>query len=410
MNLPAARRPKRGRGLVLAVGLAACVTSASASDAVPSGTPYLPRADSEVLQKVLPASDPMVRAIEALRTKLAADPGNAGLADSLAHAYIDLGRRQGDAHYAGYAEAVIAPFLRSQPTPAPALVTQATILQYRHEFAPARALLKEAIAREPRQAQAWLSLATLDMVQGDPAGAADDCAQVARHGGFALGLACSGNLRLYTGRAQQGIALLAQLEGDAPSLSPAFKAWIQGLLAEGSERLGQWSQAEAHYRRALRFAPQDNYLLVAYADFLLDRGRPKEVLVLLDPYAESDTAYLRLALAHAAQGDAESARFTWIMAARFAAYALRGSELFGREQARAALYLSRDPQAALVLAQRNFERQREPWDVRILLEAAYAAKQPRAAAPALAFLARTELQDPIIDAVAGRLRAALAEP
>ncbi|MBK6790170.1 MAG: hypothetical protein IPG77_21810, partial [Betaproteobacteria bacterium] len=39
--------------------------------------------------------------------------------------------------------------------------------------------------------------------------------------------------------------------------------------------------AEAAFRDALALAVPDVYLQAAYADFLLDRGRPAEVLTLL---------------------------------------------------------------------------------------------------------------------------------
>ena len=44
-------------------------------------------------------------------------------AERLADAYIDYGRQVGDAHYAGYAEAVIAPWVQAAAPPAAALVT-----------------------------------------------------------------------------------------------------------------------------------------------------------------------------------------------------------------------------------------------------------------------------------------------
>ena len=408
-------RWKGGRYVLLFIGsaLATAASSATPADtnltapAAPYRAPYSPSSDAEVLQQVPPASDPKVREMEMLRTALNADPGNLRTAERLARAYIDFGRQVGDAHYTGYAEAVIAPWLARQAPPATALVLQATILQYRHLFAEARELLKKALKREPQNAQAWLTLATLDMVQGDYTAANDDCVQVARNAGFTLGLACSGNLRSYLGQARQSVALLAQLEGDAPSLSAPFKAWIQGLLAESAERLGDWTQAEAHYRKALTYTPGDNFLLVAYADFLLDRDRPKEVLNLLADYSQSDTAFLRIALAQAALNSPELPRYTWIMAARFEALAQRGSDYYGREQVRFALHLQHDPRGALDMAQRNWQMQRAPWDARVFLEAAQAANQPQAAAPVLAFLEQTKLQDPIIEPLARQLRAQL---
>ena len=374
--------------------------AAAAQPTAPPATAHTPASDATVLQKVPPAADPAMRRIAALRRAVAAKGRSAADADALARAYVDYGRKVGDAHYAGYAEAVIAPWMAKANPPPAVQVTQATILQYRHEFAPARALLEQAVRADPSLAQAWLSLASLDMLEGDYTRAEERCARAGRHGGRAVGLACSANVRLYTGDAARGLALLAQVD------TPALAAWIEGLRAEGCERLGRWPQAEAHYRKALEAAPGDNYLLVGYADFLLDRGRAKEVVALLADYTESDTTYLRVALAHAALKTPQAPMFRWTMAARFEAYRQRESELFGREEARFLLYLADDPDAALGAAQRNFERQREPADVRILLEAARVARKPAAAAPAMAFVERVKLEDPTIQALVRELRVA----
>jgi hypothetical protein len=179
------------------------------------------------------------------------------------------------------------------------------------------------------------------------------------------------------------------------------------LMAESAERLGDWREAEAHYLNALKLEPQDNFLLVAYADFLLDRGRTREVPPLLADHAQSDTAFLRLALAQSLLHGDQVQRYTWIMAARFEALRLRGSEYFGREESRFALQLQHDPQAALEMALRNWQVQRAPWDARVVLEAALAANEPEAASPVLVFLQKTQLEDPIIEPLARELRARL---
>jgi tetratricopeptide (TPR) repeat protein len=385
--------------------LAVAAEPAATALAAPYRAPYTPASDAEILQKVPAAADTAMREIDALRARLNADPGNFSVAEALARDYIEYGRKVGDARYMGYAEAVLAPWLGKSPPPVTALVQQATILQYRHEFAAARTMLQRALKASPRNTQAWLLLASLDMLQGDYRSAADDCSQVARTGGITMGLACSGNLRSYIGQAEQSLTLLAQVDAETAKMPASFRGWVQGLQAESAERLGQWNKAEAHYQRALALTPNDNFLLVAYADFLLDRGRPKEVLGLLNDFAESDTTFLRLALAHAALRSPEADRYTWIMAARFAAYIVRGTEFYGREQARFVLRLQHDPQAALVLATRNWEVQRAPQDVRVLLEAAQAAGQPKAALPVLTFLRQTGLQDPLIEPLARDLEA-----
>ena len=180
----------------------AAASASRAAPDMPYRAAYVPQRDDEALQQVPPASNPAVRRMSALRARLAADPSNLRAATELARAYFDFGREVGDAHYAGYAEAVLAPWMARAEPPVNVMVIQATILQFRHEFKAARTLLKQALQREPKDAQAWLTLATLDMVQGDYATASNGCAQVARTGGLFLGTACSGSVHSYTCRAR----------------------------------------------------------------------------------------------------------------------------------------------------------------------------------------------------------------
>jgi tetratricopeptide (TPR) repeat protein len=394
-------------GLIALCGAAGSADANLAVPAAPFTAPYLPSSESDVLQDVPSTADPAVLRMQTLRGAFDAAPHDLIAAEHLAGAYIDYSRQVGDAHYAGYAEAVIASWVQAAAPPAAVLVTQATILQYRHQFSDARTMLKKALGLDPRNAQAWLTLATLNMVQGEYAAADRDCAQVANNAGVETGLACFGNLRSYTGKAHQGLVLLAQADTAVKRGSAGYRAWIEGLIAESAERLGDWPAAQAHYLNALKLQPRDNFLLVAYADFLLDRGRAQEVLPLLADHIQSDTAFLRLALAQSLLHSDQIQRYTWIMAARFEALRLRGSEYFGREESRFALQLQHDPQAALDTGLRNWQVQRAPWDARVVLEAALAAKQPLAAAPVLEFLQRTQLEDPILDLLARELHAQL---
>jgi tetratricopeptide (TPR) repeat protein len=391
------------------LAIAPVVHAAMATEPVPSAPlppyrdPYTPTVDDEVLQQVPAASDPDVLQMQVLRDQLDRDGTNLRIAHQLARAYIEFGRQVGDAHYMGYAEAVLRPWLKQPSPPAEVIVDDATILQFRHQFDESRQQLKKALTKDPNNAQGWLTLATVDMVQGDYEVAAGECSKVAVTGGLTIGLVCTSNLRSYLGHAEQSETLLTQIEFTANGQPPTFVSWVQGLLAETCERLGDWSQAEVHYRKALALTPKDNFLLIAYADFLLDRNRPAEVLPLLQDSVQSDTAFLRLALAKAALRSPDLSLYTWIMGARFEALAQRGSDYFGREQVRYALYLKHDPQSALMLASRNWEVQRAPWDARVFLEAALAARDPRAATPVLTFLRQTKLQDPVVDSLVREL-------
>ena len=116
-------------------------------------------------------------------------------------------------------------------------------------------MLDRALAQDRRLAQGWLTLAMLDLVEGRYDAARAHCAQAGKHGGFALGLACSGHVLSYVGQAEQSIALLSRIADDAPGIATAFKAWMQGMLAESNERLGRFDAAEPIIERRSRTRP-----------------------------------------------------------------------------------------------------------------------------------------------------------
>ena len=164
--------------------------------------------------------------------------------------------------------------------------------------------------------------------------------------------------------------------------------------------------AEARLRRLLARAPEDSAARAALADLYLDDGRAAEAAALTEGRDQDDGLLLRRALARAAagRGDPTADPAARDMAARFEAARLRGDTVHQREEARFALAVERDPARALRLAQQNWLIQREPADARILLEAAVAARAPRAAAPALSWLADTGCQWPRLRTLAASLR------
>ena len=88
---------------------------------------------------------------------------------------------------------------------------------------------------------------------------------------------------------------------------------------------------------------------------------------------------------------------------RFLASALRGDKLHQQDEARFHLQLLGDAAGALRLAQENYRIEREPSDARILLEAALAAKDPKAAQPALDWLRTSAYENPLYAGLAQRL-------
>jgi predicted Zn-dependent protease len=184
------------------------------------------------------------------------------------------------------------------------------------------------------------------------------------------------------------------------------REWALTLAAEIAARRGDVSAAERHFRDARALDPRDAYLKGAHADFLLDRDRPGEVLPLLHDDTRNDTLLLRLALAEQRLADQRErfAAHRADLAARFEAARRRGDSLHRREEARFRLFIEKNPQAALTLARDNWAVQREPADLRILIEAARASGNDDALKTASDWIAAHHLEDALIVAQRERLR------
>jgi len=175
-------------------------------------------------------------------------------------------------------------------------------------------------------------------------------------------------------------------------------------LAEFAERMGEPALAERHFRDALALGLRDDFLLAAYADVLLEQGRPKEVIELLARWGQSDNLLLRLAIASRRLGLADARKQEQALGERFAAAALRGERLHLAEEARFRLELKGDAKGALAAAAENWQSQREPRDAAVLLEAALAAGDPKAAAPALRWLEESGFEGAQLRRVAAQLK------
>jgi Tfp pilus assembly protein PilF len=264
------------------------------------------------------------------------------------------------------------------------------LLQFGHRFDAARADLRAVLDQQPGNAEAWAWLAAISLVQADYAQARQACERLQTLASSLLGAACKSQIDSLSGRSAEAASALTAALARSPSPDAEEALWALTRLAEAEERRGDNAAAEAAYRRALALGLTDGYLLAAYADFLLDQGRPAEVLVLLKGNERSDLLLLRLALAAKALGSPQLAGWQAELGARFDAARLRGDTLHDKEEARFALALLGQPSRALKLASANYALQREPADARVLLEAAIAARQPAAAEPVLEWMAESD--------------------
>ena len=351
-----------GLGLLASIGWAAPRTPADAGEVLERLTVKAGDADASLLKQHQQAVN---RA-----------PADASAAATLGRHYFDLAMAHGDPRYVGYADALINRFPGNLPPDL--LLVRALLKQYRHAFDEAKSDLRAALAAKPDLLEAYAWLAAIQLVQADYAGARLACDALGAAGAQTLHAGCMGLTLAYTGQAEQGYRVFEL--GLAGSVDPANRLWLMTRMAEVAAWQGRVALAESHYRSALRLGVTDGYLLAAWTDFLLDQQRPKEVVALLTSKEASDPLLLRLALAHQLIGSPQAPVLAKMLDERFAATRLRGDTTHRAEEARYALFVRRDPVAALALAQANYTVQREPRDARILLEAALAAGQRAPAA------------------------------
>lgn len=377
-----------------------CVLIFLAAAGPARSAPFLPASENEVLERLpIAPSDPALRELREMNSKLKEKPDNLALALRVGRGYAELGRSTGDPRYVGYAQAALAPWWGLENPPTEAQLLRAALRQRVHQFDDALADLAAVLALEPRNAQARLMRATVLQVTGAFEPAREECRALT---GLRLDLvrrACLASVDGATGRLREAYDDLGSALKGAPAATPPIRAWVSTMLAEMAARANLPQESESYFRAALEIEPDDFYLLGAYADFLLDHGRPEQVETLLKGKERVDPLLLRLALSAKAQKSEALAERVEQLRDRFAASRMRGDSLHLREEARFTLSLLNDPKGALKLAQDNWRVQKEPADIRILVEAALAARDVAALKAARDWLTETGLQDFHLDRI-----------
>ena len=399
----------------ISIQLGACLSLAQAA-------PYTPTSDAMVVES-LPgrASDPALKRVDSLRKQLAARPDDAGLRVEISRRYFDMAMAQGDPRYVGYASAAIAPLAKAAPansnsntnasasananTQADYALVLGLIQQFSHEFELALASLAKASQLNPQSPEPLLWRSAIFMVLARYPEANAECQRATPLADPLVGTGCSAYVEATTGQLDAAYAKLLAAVAAAPQAAPELLLWQATRLAEMAWRLGRFDTAEGHFKSALKQGVTDQFLLAAYADFLLARQRPGEVISLLSDWERSDILLLRLALAGKTIGDKRSTDWAAQLRGRFAAAELRGDRMHEQEAARFELDIEGNAVRALKLASANYKIQKEPRDAEILMRAAIAAQQAQTAQVALDWLRTSRYQDPALQALAGQLAA-----
>jgi predicted Zn-dependent protease len=239
--------------------------------------PIAPTRDDEVVE-VLPAAGSGSRAEEKrLRRELARRPDDARLAVDVARRHLDQAREQGDARFVGLAFAALQRWSDPAADPPPVVLMQAVLLQYQHDFDRAGALLEQLLQRQPKDAQAWLTLATVRRVQGRYAESDAACRSLPAAAPDLYPRACMAENASLRGRVDEARSTFHELLA-RPGLDLATRGWLLTSLAELEERAGRAAAAGGEWRAALRADPGP-YTALGYADFLIAGGQPQTALV-----------------------------------------------------------------------------------------------------------------------------------
>jgi len=123
--------------------------------------PYIPKSDSEVLEKL--SRDLFGRRDElaTLRRQLANDPRNIELTSSVAAHYLQMGKQEGDPRFYGYVRAALHPWCESISSPPAILKLRAKLKERNHDYDQALADLNLLLDGQPRDIQAWIELSNI---------------------------------------------------------------------------------------------------------------------------------------------------------------------------------------------------------------------------------------------------------
>jgi tetratricopeptide (TPR) repeat protein len=360
--------------------------------------PFTPANDSDIVERLpLSATDPSARRLQSLRKQLEAKPDDVALRLEIARRYFDLSMAQGDPRYVGYASAALSPLDKSPPVAnAGYWQIKGMLQQYSHNFDGALASLDKASLADPKSPDAMAWRAAIQMVQANYAKAQAECDALKPLTTPLFATGCAQYVRASTGELQSAFDTLNAAVKAEPSAAPELLLWELTRLAEMAIRLKRFDDAEAYFQRALKLGVTDQFLLGAYADFLLLQKKPEAVIKLLADWERSDILLLRLALAAQLPSDATHKRAKeWAPALRerFIEAAKRGDRLHEQEAARFELDIENNPKKALALAVNNYKLQKEARDAEVLLRTALAAKDVAAAEPALAWLKQSKYED-----------------
>ncbi len=269
--------------------------------------------------------------------------------------------------------------------------------QSRHDFAGARRQLDRMLAADPRDLEARLMSANLFLLAGDFERARNDCRLVIEIGALQAGTICLASALTGPGSVDRGRRMIAAL-GAASDGDVELARWRLLTEADLALRAGDFTAGLALHERAYALDTSHEEARTRLAGLLLERGEVARAYGLAQA---PDPSVARLVLrlrAAKALGELDAVASLGELVEMLDDDRSRGLPPHLREEAQLALYVEHDPAAALRLARRNFETQRDTPDLRMLAEAAAQAGDAPALEAVRAWMQRSGFEDRVVAA------------
>lgn len=367
--------PRLTRGLFLLATLMPVVATPA---------PYKPSEPGAVLLQIPPSAE-QVRRISHAQL-------NVTQATNLARIFIQRARSTADPRELGYARGVLQPWWNQAEPPNEVLLMRATLRQSWHDFDGALDDLSRVLETQPRNAQAWLTRATILRVQGRYPEAAQACTALSELSDPFVATLCSAAIDGLSGQLTDARARLSALQSQRQTQPAAIDAWYLAERIDMAIRAGDDAESQALFDIALSEYPDDIDIRATHAHWLIAHDQAQKVIEQIPADTQADALRLPLYLAMKATNHPSQQALAAQLSAGFAAGSRRDRSPHRRTQA---LYLLARGQHldALRVARENWNEQREPDDARLLLESAARAQQPEAADTVRRWLTRSGLQD-----------------
>ncbi len=353
-----------------------CVTSNSVEAA---STSYVPDSEAEVIANLSSAEVQLAARMRAENTTPNSLGNQNGSPDpdlrQVLEAY-NLASGSNNPRVYGYTLTLISSWQETAEVPVLVRLIKAAVLQHGHEFSAALDELALVTAIDPENWQALQMQSQITLVTGDYAAARRYCNALDSAGHVLLASNCLAQVDGLTGAAEAALIRVESLLSEN-HLEAAQALEFHITAASLAQRLARPVIAEQHFRTALMLNPQHSYLLVNYADWLLNQSRAADAASLLQAHAD-DQNQLELQLIYAQalieskQGEVAKPLLLTLKET-FSALSRRETERPNKLLARYALLFSGDLELAHRAALLNWQIQKEPSDALLLARSALAA-------------------------------------